>query len=63
MTEAKQGHLYRLDSVDVLALESGPVVKVGILSRGDVWFVAQERVSAERLKPLPMVYFQGDVPR
>lgn len=62
MTEAKQGHLYRLDSVDVLALESGPVVKVGILSRGDVWFVAQQRVNAERLKPLPMKYHGNEVP-
>lgn len=62
MTSAQQGHRYRFDSVDVIALESGPVVKVGVLSRGEPWFVAQEKVGAERLKPLPMAYFHGEVP-
>ena len=62
MTEAKQGHRYQYGQVDVIALESGPTVKVGILSRGEPWFVGQERVSAERLLPVPMKYYGGEVP-
>lgn len=62
MTEAIQGHRYSMGGVDVIALESGPVVRVGILSRGEPWFVGRDSVSAERLKPLPMAYFHGEVP-
>ena len=63
MTEAQQGHRYSMGGVDVIALESGPIVRVGILSRGEPWFTRQERVSAEKLEPLPMVYFHGEVPK
>lgn len=63
MTEAKQGHRYQFGGVDVIALESGPIVKVGILSRGEPWFVRKELVSAERLEPVPMKYYAGEVPR
>ena len=62
MTEAQQGHKYRYGSVDVIAMESGPIVRVGILSRGEPWFTRQERVSAEKLEPLPMVYHGNEVP-
>jgi hypothetical protein len=61
MTEAKQGHLYQHGGIRVLALESGNSVRVAPIE--ELWIGPGYTVKAEWLKPLPMVYFHGEVPR
>jgi hypothetical protein len=57
---AKQGHRYEYRGVDVLALESGEVVRVARIDLAAYWPLQEVSiVSAEELKPLPMQYFHG----
>lgn len=60
---ARQGHRYEHDGAHVLALASGDLVPVGQLEPGQPWFVSRYVVRADALKPLPMNYFGGEVPR
>lgn len=60
---AQQGHLYDHGGARVLALATGEAVEVGELQAGQPWFVGRYQVNAAALKPLPMTYFQGAVPR
>lgn len=63
-TAAQQGHRYFLKSVmlHVLALESGPRVRVAELVPGQPWLGRRWIVKAADLTPLPMVYFGNRVP-
>lgn len=61
--QAQQGHRYLWCGVDeVLALESGPRVRVALLDREQPWLGVQYAVDAADLTPLPMVYFGNRVP-
>lgn len=62
--QAQQGHRYLWCGVDeVLALESGPRVRVAVLEWHRVWLGPEYTVNAADLTPLPMRYFHGEVPR
>jgi hypothetical protein len=60
---AQQGHRYELNGRAVLALESGPRVRVAELIPGQPWIGSIWRVRAVDLTPQPMVYFHNEVPR
>lgn len=61
---AQQGHRYLWCGVDeVLALESGPRVRVALLEADDLWIGTRYTVDAADLTPLPMRYFHDEVPR
>lgn len=61
---AQQGHRYLWCGVDeVLALESGPRVRVAVLEQGALWLGRALLVDAVDLTPLPMRYFHGELPR
>lgn len=60
---AKQGHVYRLDTREVMALENGYVVRVRELLRNEPYPLGRElTVKASWLVPLPMRYHGGEVP-
>jgi hypothetical protein len=62
VTEVKQGHTYMLGKQKVMAMDNGPNPLVYAVT-GDVWPLRYlYRVNAEKLRPLPMVYFGGVVP-
>ena len=64
MIQAKQGHIYEWNSIKVMAMESGPFPIIHRYTDGNVWPLAYiGRADAESLKPLPMVYFNGQVPK
>jgi len=56
---ATQGPPYLLGETKVLALESGPLVWVGIIRDGLPWFEARCQVPALMLEPLPLRYLHG----
>lgn len=59
---AKQGHRYEYRGVDVLALESGEVVRVARIDAELPWPLgAISTVHASELTPRPMRYFFGEV--
>lgn len=60
---ARQGHRYTCNGKDVLALATGPVVRVLEFSLTDPWLSNIFTVSAEKLVPQPMKYFHGEIPR
>lgn len=61
--QAQQGHRYLWCGVDeVLALESGPRVRVALLDPEHPWLGVQYAVDAADLTPLPMAYFGNRVP-
>lgn len=60
---ARQGHRYTYHEKNVLALATGPVVRVLEFSLTDPWLSNIFIVSAEKLVPQPMKYFQGQIPR
>lgn len=60
---AKQGHRYTYHQKNVLALATGPVVRVLEFSLTDPWLSNIFTVSAEKLVPQPMKYFHGEIPR
>lgn len=61
--EAKQGHRYRYEDMDVLAMESGKVVTVRKIEPGADWLGRRFTVYAAWLEPLPMVYHGNEVPK
>lgn len=60
---ARQGHRYTLHKKNVLALATGPVVRVLEFSPTDPWLSNIFTVSAEKLIPQPMRYFHGQIPK
>jgi hypothetical protein len=62
MTLARQGHRYSYRGGDVLALETGPAVRVAMLVPGAPWLGVQFVAMAQHLTPLPMRYFHNQVP-
>jgi hypothetical protein len=64
MTEAKQGHRYAWNGLEVLAMESGPYPECQQLTGDYGWPLRPlGRIDAEKLQPLPMAYFSGQVPQ
>jgi hypothetical protein len=64
MTEAKQGHKYAWNGLEVLAMESGPYPECQQITGAYGWPLrALGRIDAELLEPLPMAYFSGQVPQ
>ncbi len=61
ITEAKQGHSYSYEGVRVIAMETGPRVEVAIIH--DPWLGQRFMADAEKLEPLPMAYYHGEVPQ
>ena len=60
---AKQGHRYEMGDRHVLSMESGHVVEVRPIDHAEPYPLgAAILVKASWLKPLPMVYFHGEVP-
>lgn len=63
LIEARQGHRYELDGVEVLALSSGPRPRIAAIVRDRLWPLDEAvEVDAAELAPLPMAYFHGAVP-
>lgn len=60
---AKQGHRYLLDGEPVLALESGPRVKVLHFNEERPWVGFIEVVPAVHLVPQPLRYLHGQLPK
>lgn len=61
---ARQGHRYEMGARHVLAMESGQVVTVRPIDHAEPYPLgAAVTVKASWLKPLPMVYFYGEVPK
>lgn len=61
---ATQGHTYTLDGRKVMAMESGTHPVVHAVNHLNPWPLTYiGRVNASSLKPLPMVYFNNEVPR
>ena len=59
---AQQGHLYTYQEQKVLALESGTVVRILHFNVDRPWVGHVSIVSAEKLVPQPMKYFNGQIP-
>lgn len=60
---ARQGHRYTYHQKNVLALATGPMVRVLEFSLTDPWLSNIFTVSAEKLVPQPMKYFHGEIPQ
>lgn len=63
---AQQGHVYNFMGQKVMAMDSGEIINVREVRDGrDPWDMlgSPERVHSSQLKPLPMVYFGGQVPQ
>lgn len=60
---ADQGHRYALGDREVLAMQSGHVITVRPIDLDEPYPLgAPITVKASWLKPLPMVYFGGEIP-
>lgn len=65
VTHAIQGHRYLLcGTVEVMALESGRCVEVAVIDHEKPWPLTDHKfVHASQLTPLPMRYFNGELPQ
>lgn len=55
---AQQGHIYTWNSINVMAMESGPYPEVRVMDHERPWpLTVVGRVDAKSLTPLPMAYF------
>lgn len=64
MSEARQGHKYLLDGVEVMALSSGPRPRIAAICRDKLWPLDDAvEVDATELVALPMRYFHNQVPK
>jgi hypothetical protein len=64
MTEAKQGHRYKWNGIDVMAMENGLFPVIYRITERAPWPLSYiGRVDAESLTPQPMVYFHGETPK
>jgi hypothetical protein len=64
MTEAKQGHRYKWNGIDVMAMENGPFPVIHRITERAPWPLSYiGRVDAESLTPQPMAYFHGETPK
>lgn len=59
---AKQGYRYRHNGWQVMALEYGEEVRVGVMEEGQPWFMGYYTAKACELEPMPMGYFHGEIP-
>lgn len=60
---AQQGHLYQYGDSKVIAIESGPVVRVREVDPAEPFGLGRRySVKASWLDPLPMKYFRGQIP-
>jgi len=59
---ARQGHRYTYHQKNVLALATGPVVRVLEFSPTDPWLSNIFTVSADKLIPQPMKYHGNQIP-
>jgi hypothetical protein len=59
---AQQGHRYQLHQKNVIALESGPRVRVLFYDPKEPWLGKVVKAHASELKPQPMKYFHGQTP-
>lgn len=66
-TKATQGHTYLMDGPNgrkVMAMDSGEYPTVHFFDASRPWpLVYFGRVDASSLTPLPMTYFNGEVPQ
>ncbi len=61
---ALQGHRYLLGDKSVIAMQSGEVIRVRELDQSEPYPLGPAKeVHAAWLKPEPMKYFKGEVPR
>lgn len=61
---AQQGHRYVLGDKQVLSMQSGVVITVREINHGEVYPLGPPiTVKASWLKPVPMRYFHGEVPK
>lgn len=60
--DARQGHRYSHHGIDVIALESGPFVKVIYIDPTQTFCSPPYFAKAEDLIPQPMAYYHGEVP-
>lgn len=61
---AQQGHKYLLGEDEVLALESGALVTVQEIDRGNPYPLGKKTtVKASWLRLAPMRYFHGEIPK
>lgn len=59
---AQQGHRYTCNGKDVLALESGRLVKIMYFDPDKPWIGEIGFAQADKLIPQPMKYFGGQIP-
>lgn len=59
---ARQGHRYTCNGKDVLALESGRLVKILYFDPDKPWLGEVGFAQADKLIPQPMKYFGGQIP-
>ena len=61
---AKQGHRYDFQGRAVMAMETSEYPVVHVIDHSMPWPLRYlGRVNASKLTPLPMVYFNGEVPK
>lgn len=60
---AKQGHRYLCNGKDVLALESGRLVKILYFYPDKPWLGEIGFAQADKLIPQPMKYYWGEIPK
>jgi hypothetical protein len=60
---ARQGHRYLCNGKDVLALETGRMVKILYFNVERPWLCSTGYAQADKLVPQPMVYFADQVPQ
>jgi len=63
LINATQGHRYKLDGRDVIALESSPTPRIAYIDPVWNWLGERSVCDAADLVPQPMRYFHGDTPR
>lgn len=60
---AHQGHRYLLDGREVISMQSGQIVNVCPIEKTEPYPLGKSlTVDASDLTPLPMRYFDGDLP-
>jgi len=60
--KAQQGHKYQYGELTVIAMEPGITARVREIDPVTQWLGREHTVKASWLKPLPMVYYGGEVP-
>ena len=62
-SKAEQGHRYKMGDREVMAMDSGLVVRVRPIDQSEAYPLgAPITVKASWLTPLPMKYYSGETP-